>query len=108
MFKQKETPLSVSSLFKQKENPPSVSSLFKQKETPPSVRSLFKQKETQLMLKTTRVEALLMTNLMDSNLPLSAANKFTKTPKKVFPDSEIACSLQRQHSMATATLQERC
>ena len=49
--------------------------------TCPSVSSTFKQKETPLVLKTT---------LMDSNLPLSAANKFTKTLKEMFPDSEIA------------------
>ena len=57
--------------------------------TCPSVSSTFKQKETPLVLKTTRVEPLLVTTLMDSNLPLSAANKFTKT-LKMFPDSEIA------------------
>ena len=57
--------------------------------TCPSVSSAFKQKETPLVLKTTRVEPLLVTTLMDSNLPLSADNKFTKT-LKMFPDSEIA------------------
>ena len=105
VFKQKETPLSVSSLFKQKEKTPSVSSLFKQKETPPSVSSLFKQKETQLMLKTTRVEAFLVTTLGDSNLPLSAADKLMQT-LKMFLDSEIAHGLQCGRSKATAMLQE--
>ena len=57
--------------------------------TCPSVSSVFKQKETLLVLKTTRAEALLVTTLMDRNLPLSAADKFTKTLKEVFPDSEI-------------------
>ena len=80
---------SVSSVFKQKETPPSVSSVFKQKETPPSVSSAFKQKETPLVLKTTRAEALLVTTLVDSNLPLLAADKFMKTLKEMFPDSEI-------------------
>ena len=51
---------------------------------------MFKQKETPLVLKTTRAEALLVTTLMDSNLPLLAANKFTKTLREMFPDSEIA------------------
>ena len=47
-----------------------------------------------------------MTTLMDSNLPLSATNKFTKTLKEMFLDSELACGLQHQHSKATAMLQE--
>ena len=50
---------------------------------------MFKQKETPLVLKTTRAEALLVTTLVDSNLPLLAADKFMKTLKEVFPDSEI-------------------
>ena len=69
---------------------PSVSSVFKQKETRPSVSSVFKQKETPLVLKTTRVEALLVTTLADSNLLLLAADKFMKTLKEMFPDLEIA------------------
>ena len=74
--------------------------------TCPSVSSMFKQKETPLMLKTTKAEALLVTTLVDSNLPLSAADKFTKTLKEMFPDSEIARSLQCGRSKATAMLQE--
>ena len=58
------------------------------------------------VLKTTRVEVLLVTTLMDSNLPLSVASIFTKTLKEMFPDSEITCGLQCQHSKATAMLQE--
>ena len=69
---------------------PSVSSVFKRKETRPSVSSVFKQKETPLVLKTTRVEALLVTALADSNLLLLAADKFMKTLKEMFPDLEIA------------------
>ena len=57
--------------------------------TCPSVSSVFKQKETLLVLKTTRAETLLVTTLVDSNLPLLATDKFTKT-LKMFPDSEIA------------------
>ena len=53
---------------------------------------MFKQKKTPLVLKTTRVEALLVTTLVDSNLPLLAADKFMKTLKEMFPDSEIARS----------------
>ena len=58
--------------------------------TCPSVSSMFKQEETLLVLKATRAEALLVTTLVDSNLPLSAADRFTKTLKEMFPDSEIA------------------
>ena len=59
-----------------------------------------------LSLCSTRVEALLVTTLMDSNLPLSAADKLTKTLKEMFPDSEITRGLQRGCSKATAMLQE--
>ena len=59
-----------------------------------------------LSLCSTRVEALLVTTLMDSNLPLSAADKLTKTLKEMFPDSEITRGLQRGRSKATAMLQE--
>ena len=51
---------------------------------------MFKQKETPLVLKTTRAEVLLVTTLVDSNLPLLAADKFMKTLKEMFPDLEIA------------------
>ena len=43
--------------------------------TCPSVSSVFKQKETLLVLKTTRVEALLVTALVDSNLSVSATDR---------------------------------
>ena len=47
-----------------------------------SVSLVFKQKETLLVLKTTRAETLLVTTLMDSNLPLSAANKNSRKPSR--------------------------
>ena len=50
--------------------------------TCPSVSSMFKQKETPLVLKTTRAEALLVTTLVDSNLPLSAADKNSQNPSR--------------------------
>ena len=50
--------------------------------TCPSVSSVFKQKETPLVLKTTRAETLLVTTLMDSNLPLSAAEKNSWKPSR--------------------------
>jgi len=43
---------------------------------------MLKQKETPLVLKTTRAEALLVTTLMDSNLPLSAADKNSQKPSR--------------------------
>ena len=48
----------------------------------PSVSSVFKQKETLLVLKTTRVEAFLVTTLVDSNLPLLAADKNSRKPSR--------------------------
>ena len=50
--------------------------------TCPSVSSMFKQKGTLLVLKTTRAEALLVTTLVDSNLPLSAADKNSRKPSR--------------------------
>ena len=68
---------------------PSVCSMFKQKETRPSVSSVFKQKETLLVLKTTRAEALLVTTLVDSNLPLTAADKNSRKPSRKCFQTEI-------------------
>ena len=50
--------------------------------TCPSVSSMFKQKDTLLVLKTTRAEVLLVTTLVDSNLPLSAADKNSRKPSR--------------------------
>ena len=50
--------------------------------TCPSVSSMFKQKETPPVLKTTRAGALLVTTLVDSNLPLLAADKNSCKPSR--------------------------
>ena len=57
--------------------------------TCPSVSSMFKQKETPLVLKTTRAEALLVTTLVDSNLPLLAADKNSRKPSRKCFQTEI-------------------
>ena len=57
--------------------------------TCPSVSSVFKQKETRLVLKTRRVEALLVTTLVDSNLPLTAADKNSWKPSRKCFQTEI-------------------
>ena len=72
----------------------------------PSVATLFKANESPLTLKITKAEALLVSTLADNNLPLSAADTFTKTLKVMFPDSEIARGLQCGRSKATAMLKE--
>jgi len=43
---------------------------------------MFKQKETPLVLKITRAEVLLVTTLVDSDLPLLAADKKSQKPSR--------------------------
>ncbi|KAK7476106.1 hypothetical protein BaRGS_00032660 [Batillaria attramentaria] len=64
------------------------------------------KKEDPAAEEVTRSETLLVELLVEFNLPLSAADRFTETCKKMFPDSKVATKFACGRSKATAMVRK--